>query len=183
MARRDLWDQVDGDLYLVLGVDADATSEQIQSAWRATAKQLHPDLGGSVSEFQQAEIAYQVLSDPLERGRYDRMRRQSATNHRTSTSQSHAYAYTYATNNATWQNGGRPYFDPTSPDPYGDAAAAPGRKSRNPWLIALAVLVGIIAVVLAIALSLVTFLFLFGAVIMFVGRGLSGRSKPDQRAP
>ena len=77
MSRRDLWDQVDGDLYQLLGVESSASADEIQVAWRSTAKRLHPDRGGSVTEFQQAEIAYQVLSDPLERGRYDRMRRQS----------------------------------------------------------------------------------------------------------
>lgn len=183
MARRDLWDQVDGDLYLVLGVEPGATSDQIQSAWRTTAKRLHPDLGGSVTEFQQAEIAYQVLSAPLERGRYDRMRRRSATNHATTSSHSRAYAYTYTADNSAWHNGSRPYFDPTSPDPYGDAASNAGRKPRSPWLVALAVIVGIVALVAAVVLSLVTFLVLFGAVILLVGRGLGGRSKPDRRAP
>lgn len=185
MSRRDLWDQVDGDLYRVLGVEPDASPDEIQSAWRSTAKRLHPDLGGSVADFQQAEVAYQVLSDPLERGRYDRMRRQSATNYSAATSQSksRAYAFTYATNTGAWQSGPRPYFDPTSPDPYGDAAANPNRRRRNPWLVALAVFVGIIAGVLAVVLSLVTFLVLFGVAIFIVGRGLTRPPKSDQRTP
>ncbi|MEI8080846.1 MAG: J domain-containing protein, partial [Actinomycetes bacterium] len=72
MARRELWEQVDSDLYQVLGVDHGATEEQIGDAWRAVAKRTHPDRGGSVAEFQAAEVAYQVLSDPFQRRRYDR---------------------------------------------------------------------------------------------------------------
>ena len=183
MSRRDLWEQVDADLYLLLGVSPQADSEQIQLAWRSTAKRLHPDRGGSVTDFQNAEIAYQVLSDPLERGRYDRMRRQSAGQY-ASTPSAPRYAYTYsgshsgASSNA--QQSQTPYFQPDSPDPYGDARNRPPRPPRNPWLVALAIIVGIIVVIAAVALALVTFLVLFVVGALFVGRGLSGRNRADQ---
>lgn len=180
MSRRDLWEQVDADLYLLLGVSPQADSEQIQVAWRSTAKRLHPDRGGSVTDFQNAEIAYQVLSDPLERGRYDRMRRQSAGQYASAPS-APRYAYTYS-GSAPWQprTEETPYFQPDSPDPYGDARNRPARAPRNPWLVALAIIIGIVVVVAAVALALVTFLILFVVGALFVGRGLSGRNRTDQ---
>lgn len=183
MSGRDLWNQVDGDLYQVLGVENSATSEEIQSAWRTTAKRLHPDIGGSVTEFQQAEIAYQVLSDPLERGRYDRQQRVREP-FTTSSAKARQYAYSYSGNSwAKRDTGGSPYFDPTSPNPYRQEQSQTPRKQRNPWLIALAVVVGIVALVAAVMLALVTFLVLFVAVVLLVGRGLNSRGKPDQQAP
>lgn len=184
MARRDLWDQVDGDLYQLLGVEPSASPEEIQVAWRSTAKRLHPDRGGSVTEFQQAEIAYQVLNDPLERGRYDRMRRQSSTTSAPNPgARQYAYSYSYTTSQRTTPSAGRPYFNPDSPDPYGDSQSNPSRKPRNPWLVALAVVLGILAIVAAVMLALVTFLVLFTAAILLVGRGLTGRAKPDRTSP
>ena len=72
MSRHELWDQVDGNLYDVLGVADTADSNAIAEAWKRAAKNAHPDSGGTVAGFQQIELAYRVLSDPLERRRYDR---------------------------------------------------------------------------------------------------------------
>ena len=177
MSRRDLWDQVDGDLYVLLGVSPQANAEEIQLAWRSTAKRLHPDRGGSVTEFQEAEIAYQVLSDPLEPGRYERMRRRSAGQYAGTTSTPrYAYTYSSAGQSAAAPSMDEPYFRPDSPDPYGDYRFRPPRKRRNPWLIALMILVGIVAVVAAVALALVTFLVLFVVGALLMGRTLNGAS-------
>lgn len=177
MSRRDLWEQVDGDLYALLGVPSDADADALQVAWRSTAKRLHPDRGGSVTDFQQAEIAYEVLSDPLERGRYDRMRRQNAGQHSgTQAGPRYAYMYTYAPGNARTATAEEPYFNPNSADPYGDAARRNSGRRRNPWLIALAIVLGICAFIAAVALALVTFLVLLVAVSLFVGRVLTGRN-------
>lgn len=183
MSRRDLWDQVDGDLYQILGVENSASAEQIQSAWRSTAKRLHPDLGGSVTDFQHAEIAYQVLSDPLERARYDRQQRVSQP-FANSSNRQRQYSYSYSPSSwARGDNGGSPYFDPTSPDPYGDSPSRAAGRQRNPWLVALGVVFGIVALVAAVMLALVTFLVLFVAVVLLVGRGLTGRGRADQQSP
>lgn len=58
--------------YETLGVDQSATQDDIQEAYRAKARKLHPDAGGSKEEFQTLLEAYEVLSDELKRGRYDR---------------------------------------------------------------------------------------------------------------
>lgn len=58
--------------YLVLGVKRDATREQIKSAYRRRAKELHPDCcPGSSQPFIEVQQAYEVLSDPERRRAYD----------------------------------------------------------------------------------------------------------------
>lgn len=63
------------DYYQALGVSRDATSEQIQQAYRKLARKHHPDINkdpGAEERFKEANEAYQVLSDPKTRKRYDR---------------------------------------------------------------------------------------------------------------
>lgn len=58
--------------YLILGISSTATGEEIKSAFRRRAKELHPDRSGMESEpFQELQEAYGVLSDPESRRRYD----------------------------------------------------------------------------------------------------------------
>ena len=64
------------DPYTTLGVNKDATQDDIQKAYRRLAKKLHPDLnpGNKIAEEQFKEIsaAYNLLSDPDKRARFDR---------------------------------------------------------------------------------------------------------------
>jgi curved DNA-binding protein len=63
------------DYYEVLGVSRDATHEQIQQAFRTLARKYHPDVNsapGAEDRFKELNEAYQVLSDPDTRKRYDR---------------------------------------------------------------------------------------------------------------
>lgn len=62
------------DHYEVLGVSRDATPDQIKKAYRRLARELHPDVnpGADASErFKLVTHAYDVLSDPEQRQRYD----------------------------------------------------------------------------------------------------------------
>jgi molecular chaperone DnaJ len=64
------------DYYDVLGVSRDADEGAIKTAYRKLAHQYHPDKnqGSKDAEelFKEASEAYQVLSDPDKRARYDR---------------------------------------------------------------------------------------------------------------
>jgi curved DNA-binding protein CbpA len=60
------------DLYRVLGIDSDASQEELQTAYRHRAKVLHPDAGGSAEAFSELAQAYEILSHPKRRERYDR---------------------------------------------------------------------------------------------------------------
>ena len=69
------------DFYEVLGVDRNASPDQIKSAFRKLVLKWHPDKWVNASEeekktaadkFKEASEAYSVLSDPDKKARYDR---------------------------------------------------------------------------------------------------------------
>jgi hypothetical protein len=63
------------DYYALLGVDPGATPAQIKSAYRKLAKQYHPDVNNSTDaaeKFREITEAYDTLTDPDRRRRYDR---------------------------------------------------------------------------------------------------------------
>jgi curved DNA-binding protein len=65
------------DLYEVLGVARGASQEEIQRAYRQLARRHHPDVSTdptSGERFKELTAAYEVLSDPVTRARYDRDR-------------------------------------------------------------------------------------------------------------
>lgn len=59
------------DHYEVLGVARDATAAQIKAAYRKLSKKHHADAGGSDEVMRVINEAYEVLSDPEKRRRYD----------------------------------------------------------------------------------------------------------------
>ena len=62
------------DYYLILGVPLDAAPDEIRSAFRKLALRYHPDRrsGAGAGPFRSISEAYDVLSDPARRARYDR---------------------------------------------------------------------------------------------------------------
>jgi hypothetical protein len=60
------------DYYELLGVARDASPSEIRSAYRALAKAMHPDAGGTAGAFRLLREAYETLNDPGLRAEYDR---------------------------------------------------------------------------------------------------------------
>src|SRR5258705_592464 len=63
------------DYYKILGIDKNASDEDIKKAYRKLARKRHPDLNPNDKEahkkFQQINEANEVLSDPEKRKKYD----------------------------------------------------------------------------------------------------------------
>ena len=60
------------DYYKILGVDRKADEKTIKSAYRKLARKYHPDVNkGKDEKFKEISEAYEVLSDPEKRRRYD----------------------------------------------------------------------------------------------------------------
>lgn len=59
------------DPYQILGVDRNATPEEIKSAYRKLAKQHHPDLGGDPTKFKEINEANDILSNPDKKSQFD----------------------------------------------------------------------------------------------------------------
>ncbi len=57
--------------YEVLGVDKNATPDEIKKAYRKKAVEHHPDKGGNEDRFKEAAEAYDVLSNPEKKSNYD----------------------------------------------------------------------------------------------------------------
>jgi molecular chaperone DnaJ len=60
------------DYYKTLGIEKNASAEEVKAAFRRLALEHHPDKGGSAEKFKEANEAYQVLSDSSKRAQYDR---------------------------------------------------------------------------------------------------------------
>src|ERR1700730_13157243 len=65
------------DYYKVLNVPREASSEDIKKAFRKLARQYHPDVAkdkkGAEEKFKDINEAYEVLGDPANRQKYDRL--------------------------------------------------------------------------------------------------------------
>jgi len=64
-----------GDYYQILSISRDASKEEIKQAFRRLARKYHPDVNkedGAEERFKEINRAYEVLSDPEMKARYDR---------------------------------------------------------------------------------------------------------------
>lgn len=64
-----------GDYYEILGVSRDCEKDELKRAYRRLARQYHPDVNkdaGAEEKFKEINRAYEVLSEPETRARYDR---------------------------------------------------------------------------------------------------------------
>jgi len=65
------------DFYILLGIDRAASLDEVKRAYRRLARQFHPDVnpgdGVAAGRFREIAQAYEILSDPDRRRRYDVM--------------------------------------------------------------------------------------------------------------
>lgn len=59
------------DYYQILGVEKNASGDEIKKAFRKLAHQHHPDKGGDPEKFKEINEAFQVLGDPQKRQQFD----------------------------------------------------------------------------------------------------------------
>ena len=59
------------DYYQTLGVQPNASPEEIKKAYRKLANKHHPDKGGDQNKFKDISVAYDTLSDPQRKAEYD----------------------------------------------------------------------------------------------------------------
>jgi curved DNA-binding protein len=59
------------DYYNILGLEKNASAQEIKQAYRKLASLHHPDKGGDTTKFQSLQQAYDTLIDPEKRNQYD----------------------------------------------------------------------------------------------------------------
>jgi DnaJ family protein A protein 2 len=62
---------MDEDYYHILGIQRNATPEEIKKSFKQKARQFHPDKGGDPEMFKKINEAYEVLSNPEKKNHYD----------------------------------------------------------------------------------------------------------------
>ncbi len=122
--------------YQILGIQSNATPEEIKSAYRKMAMKYHPDRNGgsldSAKKFVQAKEAYDILSDPIKKSNFDfLLRKQPKPNRPRPSESSSSYSKpnytkpdTSKAEKYTWQD-----FGAKKPDPKPEA---PKPKPEEP---------------------------------------------------
>ena len=59
------------DPWKILGVDKNTTPDELKNAYRKLAAKHHPDRGGNTAKFQEIQHAYDILSDPQKRTKWE----------------------------------------------------------------------------------------------------------------
>jgi curved DNA-binding protein CbpA len=62
------------DFYAMLRVDPRASTHEIHAAYRALAREIHPDLTGEDDAMKRVNVAWDTLREPFRRSKYDAAR-------------------------------------------------------------------------------------------------------------
>lgn len=100
------------DPYQILGVNKSSSAEEIKLAYRKLAKKLHPDLNPGKKEieqkFKEVTAAYDLLSDPAKRTKFDRGEIDAMGNERGFARGGNSRQYSYSSAGAG-RGGGDPF--------------------------------------------------------------------------
>lgn len=156
------------DHYRVLGISPDADEAAISAAYRAQMKLHHPDRNPGREDANSISasinLAYEVLGNPVSRGRYDRKRLRATRNSRARASQSGSQGSRYRDRRQTWT-------PPREETTHRAESHGPRQRSSAPHTSDSATLsaVGRVLWTLAVAVMLVIEVFSVPAVLMGIG--------------
>ena len=68
------------DFYQILGVNQNATQDEIKKAYRKLAVEHHPDKGGDENKFKKISEAYDTIGDENKRNQYNNQKRNPFAN-------------------------------------------------------------------------------------------------------
>ena len=118
------------DYYEILGVSKDASVDEIKKAFRTKARTMHPDVckePGAEERFKELSEAYETLSDPDKKSRYDAVRAGGFTTQ-------NPYASSAGGTGASWSGAGYNPFNGWASwgsSPFTGAYANTGRTSAE----------------------------------------------------
>jgi curved DNA-binding protein CbpA len=164
--------QTSADPYVVLGIARSASQQQAARAYRRLAKRYHPDLhrdGQSAAQMRRVNQAWEILSSPARRSRYDADHAPPGYSDWSAPRRSVTVAPTSAIWNSAWA-APPPSTRPYSPPPYRDTDEADGQAWPGAVL-----LVAFGAVVLVALFAGILPFPLVGIAFLVLARGVFGR--------
>ncbi|KAL6246923.1 hypothetical protein RBB50_006230 [Rhinocladiella similis] len=122
------------DYYADLDLPSTADSEEIKKQFRYLAKQLHPDRNPGhevevVPKFQAVQAAHEILSDPVEKAKYDAARAKIAARNAAAAATNYTDPYGFARSTTTKQTA-TPQF-PFPPPPKGTQRGVPQTQKQQ----------------------------------------------------
>lgn len=121
-------------LYEVLDVDESAGLDQIVAAYRRQVQLVHPDRGGSPALFRDVQEAYETLSDPLARAKYDQSLAHPQSSDAGGSSSDGSSGWTRVDHETTNTGDSRGAADSGGAAASGDAADSSPSPEPPPWV-------------------------------------------------
>ena len=121
------------DYYHILGLETDATPEDVRLAYRRCVREVHPDLNPeradwATEQIQRVNEAYDVLRNPTKRREYDRLRWPHVPQQPQQGSHDHSYRSPFA---STYYDPDRPWWEQSAAQTGYSAAGRARRRTAQ----------------------------------------------------